>query len=104
MRLMHEFLQTALVSTHDRNTPRVKVAVLSTGVDLNHRMIRRVRVGGCRSFVGDDQMNVLDYHGLGTHQVSVLSGIAPAVELYICKITESSYITDAGIKPIVAVC
>lgn len=107
MRLMNEFLQTSMVLRGRRDSPRVKVAVLNTGIDLDHPFTEIANIGDCKDFVDesnvDDDMKVPDYIGSGTHQVSILSEMAPEAELYVGRITKGRYFTSEGIGHIARV-
>ena len=89
---------------HGQNKGRgVKVAVLDTGIDLNHPDLR---VAGDVSFV-DGTINGDDDHGHGTMVAGVVSaldndigvvGVAPEVELYSVKVLNQN---GAGVMSII---
>jgi len=79
----------------DRGIPLIRIAVLSTGIDLNHSLIkgafRTNRIRACRSFVPSDN-SITDSHGYGTHVAALLLKVAPDAQLYIAKIAKNGSI------------
>lgn len=67
---------------------RYKVAILDTGVDTNHPMLRRGgRIIKSESFMGDG--TALDISGHGTHIAGIIIELTSNVDLYIAKFTNS---------------
>lgn len=88
-------------------TGPVKIAILDTGIDLEHEdflkparrrtkiglkaakripeKTQRERIKACRNFVGDSTEDVTDETGHGTHIAGLILSIAPRAELYIAK-------------------
>jgi hypothetical protein len=64
----------------------VKIAILTTGVDLTNPVIGHGQVEG-RSFVEDDGR--LDSMGAGTHSVGLLLRLAPEMSVIALKITDT---------------
>lgn len=94
---------------HIRPSPKIKVAILDTGIDHDHISVEALKVGNkcfdenddCyRSFVGthaseEDRHTTLatqDSHGHGTFIAVLLARLAPSAQLYIAKISEKSVI------------
>jgi hypothetical protein len=71
---------------------RLKVAILDSGVDGNHPKIKDERKPGGR-ILGFESFSsgsaIKDSCGHGTHIVGILLDLAPNVDLYIVKITDS---------------
>jgi subtilisin family serine protease len=73
----------------------VKIAVLDTGIDLNHPTIKGAvnmrRIKTSKSFVKDDK-TPQDENGHGTHVASLILKVAPESELYVGKIARNENI------------
>lgn len=88
-------------------TGPVKIAILDTGVDLNHEdfrkparrrtkigqtavtgfpeMPQRERIKAYKSFIGRSSEDIADVSGHGTHIAGLIMAIAPRAELYIAR-------------------
>ncbi|RDL37538.1 uncharacterized protein BP5553_04971 [Venustampulla echinocandica] len=76
----------------DELSPRVKVALLDTGVDLSHPYIAREFQDGrikCYDFVQDTN-TIEDIDGHGTHCSSILAKLAPNAEIYVGRVLVKS--------------
>lgn len=94
----HEYLQIAEVWKRTLGEG-IRVAVLDTGVDVNHPLLAR-RVVAMKSFVPNEHA-FIDYDGHGTHCAGVILaepfiidnqllrvGIAPLAKLLVCKVLD----------------
>lgn len=73
--------------------PRIEVAILDTGVEVNHPNFQRLRcqIKGYKSFVADDDGSALkDSHGHGTHIAGILLDLISFVDVYIAKVTDNT--------------
>jgi hypothetical protein len=73
---------------------RVKIAILDTGIDLNHRYFqdettkRKIkRIKAVEDFV-DPAGDAHDICGHGTHCVGLLRQVAPEADIYVARVTE----------------
>lgn len=70
---------------------RVRIAVLDTGIDASHPLIRRALDKGSivdtRGFP-DSRNPLQDLHGHGTHVTSVLLKTAPSAAMYIARVAD----------------
>jgi hypothetical protein len=89
-----------------RPWPKVKVAILDTGIDHMHESISgyvesRVIMGYC-GFVDDideSKEATQDTDGHGTHIAALVARIAPWAEIYIAKIAKSSVVPYHNLIP-----
>jgi hypothetical protein len=77
----------------NKERPRIKIAVLDTGVDTSHNFIRgaKKRIEVLPSYVKDDSSK-MDSYGHGTHVAGLLLAVAPEAQLIIFKIASCSKI------------
>lgn len=82
------------VSNDEENTSsRIKVAVLDTGVDINHPLFSgKERLKDRKSWTGTSADE--DISGHGTHIASTILSLTRNVDLYIAKITDSNVLED----------
>jgi subtilisin family serine protease len=76
----------------DEWSPRVKVAVLDTGIDLSHLdMTESIKDGRLKfyDFVEDSE-EIIDNDGHGTHCTSVVLKYAPNAEVYAGRVFRKS--------------
>jgi hypothetical protein len=86
---------------------RIKVAIITSGVDLTHPMIKRRRIKGVQSFVpgepdkdmtgSNGAMDDQDLLGMGTHAVGVVQRLAPMSDIYVLKVTNGILESDTPI-------
>lgn len=72
----------------DEAHPRVKIAVLDTGLDLSHPDIWKEYQNGrikCYDFV-ENSASMKDLDGHGTHCTSVVMKFAPNAEVYVGRV------------------
>jgi subtilisin family serine protease len=76
-----------------RGKPPVKIALLTTGVDLKHPFIKGAmkakNLKFVQSFVKGDE-NVDDWNGIGTHLAALSTNVAPQAQLFVAKICTGS--------------
>ena len=72
----------------------MKIAVLDTGIDLNHPLVKNniVKCYNGTSLIYPDDFR--DNNGHGTHVASIITSIYPDCELYIAKILNSKGRSD----------
>jgi hypothetical protein len=88
----------------DKDCPPVKIAVLDTGIDMQHNYIKGCkkanRIKGVKSFVNDDK-RIDDICGHGTHVAALLLKVAPECQIYVAKVASGSKIpTDHSIAEV----
>jgi subtilisin family serine protease len=94
--LIDEFLIDANEPSNLGNgsTSRLKVAILDTGIDMNHdEIFGEERIKECKSWTGTKADE--DASGHGTHIASTILNLTRNVDLYIAKVTESNVLEDA---------
>lgn len=73
----------------DRGHAQVKLAILDTGIDVKHKFIQGAimekRIQARKSFV-DDEEDVQDLCGHGTHVAGLALQAAPEALIYVAKI------------------
>lgn len=94
---MLNFERSVLKSIHKlperaATAPRVRIALLDTGIDVSHPSIIGAMNCGriypqMESFVEDD--SITDECGHGTHIAALLSKLAPHAEIYIAKVAKN---------------
>ena len=96
-------MRVKINSNNERTMPKVKVAILDTGIDHEHPTIEglktRVAFDECDScykcfVIGESAEKPVkeatqDRHGHGTHIAALLARVAPRSLIYIAKIAES---------------
>jgi len=88
----------------DKESPPVKIAVLDTGIDMQHNYIKGCkkanRIKHVKSFVTDDK-GLDDVCGHGTHVAALLLKVAPECQIYIAKVASGGKIpTDHNIAAV----
>lgn len=72
---------------------RLKVAILDTGIDINHpEIFGDERVKGRKSWTGTSADE--DASGHGTHIASTVLSLTSNVDVYIAKVTETNVLED----------
>ncbi|KAH7303436.1 peptidase S8/S53 domain-containing protein [Rhexocercosporidium sp. MPI-PUGE-AT-0058] len=95
--------QTVLKARRSKDDKRVRIAVLDTGIDLNHPAITKCRTSivEYHSWVVDDT-SISDVCGHGTHIASVLLKLAPWADLYIAKVfKDANDVGNTGVDAVV---
>lgn len=86
-----------LIENHDidcNDTNRLRVAILDTGIDINHPMILQdSRIKECKSWTGTPADK--DSSGHGTHIANSILDLTRNVDIYIAKITENNILENA---------
>ncbi|KAF4451363.1 ankyrin repeat domain-containing protein [Fusarium austroafricanum] len=97
------------------HTGPVKIAILDTGIDLDHQDFRqcakrrtkvgakygskektqRERIKAYKNFTGGPEDDVADDNGHGTHIAGLIMAIAPRAEIYIAKVSASPKEADS---------
>jgi hypothetical protein len=79
----------------DKDSPPVKIAVLDTGIDMQHNYIKGCkkanRIKDVKSFVTDDT-RIDDFCGHGTHVAALLLKVAPECQIYVAKVASGGKI------------
>jgi subtilisin family serine protease len=72
--------------------PRVKIAVLDTGLDITHPEISREILEGRIKFHDfvEDSTSIKDLDGHGTHCTSLVAKFAPNSEIYVGRVFKIS--------------
>jgi hypothetical protein len=88
----------------DKDSPPVKIAVLDTGIDMQHNYIKGCkkanRIKYVKSFVTDDK-RLDDVCGHGTHVAALLLKVAPECQIYVAKVASGGKIpTDHNIAEV----
>lgn len=80
-----------LESRRRKNDNRVKIAILDTGVDAAHPLVKehKKRIRAYKSWT-DSNIADEDINGHGTHATCLLLDIAPNEDIYIARIAEGS--------------
>jgi Subtilase family len=95
--------QILLKARRGQADERVRIALLDTGIDLDHPGIAKskARILGCRSWVaGDSSMS--DTCGHGTHIASVILRMAPWAHLYVARVFRNEDEVDKAGAAVVA--
>jgi subtilisin family serine protease len=95
--------QAVLKARCSKDDERVRIAVLDTGIDLDHPIIAKCKTSivECRSWVVDDT-SISDVCGHGTHIASVLLKLAPWADLYVARVfKDASEVGNAGVDAVV---
>jgi subtilisin family serine protease len=73
-------------SGQNKERPRIKIAVLDTGVDTSHNFIKgaKKRIIVLPSYVKDDS-STRDSYGHGTHVAKLLLTVAPEAQLFVSR-------------------
>jgi hypothetical protein len=85
---------------HQSDPPGVKIAILDSGIDLDHSDMIAVeeRIKDIRSWVnGGNGMRIPtggDSHGHGTHVAGIILDVANLADVYIAKITQNGTLHD----------
>ncbi|KAM7197503.1 hypothetical protein V8F20_006648 [Naviculisporaceae sp. PSN 640] len=86
---VHAINETILDPFRRTAGKRVKIAVLDTGIDMNHAIFKnkeiRKRIKKRVDFV-DAEGDAADVCGHGTHCVSVLNRVAPWADIYVARV------------------
>jgi subtilisin family serine protease len=98
--LLGDFRET-IASSKETGT-RVKIAILDSGIDIKHRLIRpcRERIKDVRIWTGGhegmEDLRSGDNVGHGTHVASIILSLVPYADVYIGKVTDSGEIDGAS--------
>jgi subtilisin family serine protease len=89
--------------------PRVRVAILDTGVDATHTDIAKEIQDGriiFHDFI-NDSANIKDDDGHGTHCTSILAKLAPNAEIYVGRVFQISQAVEdsaAVVTKVIQIC
>ncbi|GFF44406.1 uncharacterized protein PAC_01091 [Aspergillus udagawae] len=74
-------------------TPKVKIAILDTGIDLKNDFIRvnKTRIKGLESWI-DDGNKSGDLFGHGTHTAGLLLRVAPTADIYVARVVANKHL------------
>lgn len=93
----------------EKPTPKqnfVKIAILDTGIDLDHpefmpfRADGRVTGGHCRDFVNPGESPIRDSTGHGTHCAHLVLKVCQTVRLYIAKVFQTEQYDEGALERI----
>lgn len=89
MKVYEKFIDDSLSKKPD--TPRVKIAILDTGIDMDHQDVeaRCEHIKGKYDWTSERPNRVIDQHGHGTHTANLVMDYAPDAELYVAKIART---------------
>jgi subtilisin family serine protease len=87
MRQVSERTHTLLERERLRRDPRVKIAILDSGVDKYFHALEEVQE--CRGFAPLPCNDYFDRVGHGTHSIGLLRKVAPNAHIYVAKVTEA---------------
>lgn len=86
MRLLSKFQQTTMLPWHTPSRKKIKIAILSTGINLDaFGNVLEKQIYDVRDFC-DVSGNGEDTIGMGTHQFDVISRVAPEAHISVLKV------------------
>jgi subtilisin family serine protease len=83
----------------DEASPRVRIAILDTGVDLSHPDMTAIYNSGrlqYHDFV-DNSASMKDLDGHGTHCTSILATLAPNAEIFVARVFQKSWADNSSV-------
>jgi subtilisin family serine protease len=83
----------------DEESPRVRIAILDTGVDLSHLDMTAIYNDGrlqYQDFV-DNSSSIKDLDGHGTHCTSILANLAPNAEIFVARVFRKSWADSSSV-------
>jgi hypothetical protein len=84
-------IQKEIAKIRCDNEPRIRIALLDSGIDIQHEVFVKANQEGCIACGQGFPETLLpfeDKNGHGTHCASVLIRTAPAAELYIARVVD----------------
>jgi subtilisin family serine protease len=83
----------------DESSPRVKIAILDTGLDLTHPDMADESKDGRLQYYDfvDNSATIKDLDGHGTHCTSILAKLAPNAEIFVARVFQKSRADDSSV-------
>ncbi|UKZ82569.1 hypothetical protein TrVFT333_010361 [Trichoderma virens FT-333] len=101
---MDDFIESYLPDDFTEQSQRVKVCIIDSGIDKEHRIIKQAiekgKIKKTKSFKGD-RNDIDDKTGHGTHIAELLTTLAPEAAVYVAKVAVSGTMPPEDTKLIV---
>ncbi|UKZ56832.1 hypothetical protein TrVGV298_010676 [Trichoderma virens] len=101
---MDDFIESYLPDDFTEQSQRVKVCIIDSGIDKEHRIIKQAiekgKIKKTKSFKGD-RNDIDDKTGHGTHIAELLTTLAPEAAVYVAKVAISGTMPPEDTKLIV---
>ena len=83
----------------DEASPRVRIAILDTGLDLSHPYMTAIYDDGRLQYYDfvDNSACIKDLDGHGTHCTSILAKLAPNAEIFVARVFRKSWADNSSV-------